>query len=70
MAKKIQKRKFSFEESSNIKKLKYNSSTQELTTKFQAGGKYLYKGVTQEEFDNILWADSVGKAHLEIIVKS
>lgn len=62
--------KWDFPDSSNIKELKYYPKSKRLRVKFKYGKHYEYQGVTKEELEQIINADSVGSTFNDIIVKS
>jgi len=49
-------------DSSNIKDMKYDEKTSELTVVFQGGGKYLYSNVPEWLYLEILNHDSIGSS--------
>jgi hypothetical protein len=59
-----------FPESSNIEKIVYYTKTNKLYTTFNNGSTYIYSEVTKEEVDQLINAESIGKMHLHLIVKS
>lgn len=59
-----------FPGSSNINKLVYRAKKQTLETTFKNGKTYRYSDVTEDEFKQLKEAESVGKAHNELIVKT
>ena len=49
-------------QSSNISYLDYNPDLQELKINFRSGHAYTYQNVSEEEYQSLLNADSVGEA--------
>lgn len=49
------------ENSSNVKKFRYQESTQRLEVEFLRGGVYAYSPVTPAEFEDLKAAESKGK---------
>lgn len=47
--------------SSTISHVGYDRSTHELRIRFTRGGEYLYKGVSEEEHQALMAAESIGK---------
>lgn len=48
-------------DSSNIAAVGYDADEMELQVKFKDGGLYSYAEVTQQEFNNLLNSESVGR---------
>ncbi|MBO0323184.1 KTSC domain-containing protein [Muricauda sp. CAU 1633] len=46
--------------SSNIESIGYEEQSQQVFVKFLKGGVYVYKGVPESEYQNLLVAPSVG----------
>lgn len=46
--------------SSNIVSIGYDKDANRLEVEFKSGGVYQYHGVTQEEYDSLMGADSIG----------
>ena len=55
--------------SSNIDAVAYDPPTSTLYVKFHASGWYAYKNVRQEDHDNLIAAESVGK-HFHAAIRS
>jgi KTSC domain len=53
--------------SSLINKIGYDPFTQILTVEFKRGEKFLYRGVSQEVYDDFMAAESIGKYFLTMI---
>lgn len=47
--------------SSNIVAIGYDAATQELEVEFRSGGIYRYSGVSQEQHEALIKAESIGK---------
>lgn len=58
------------EGSSRVAEIGYSRSKLTLQVKFQKGGIYNYTPVTQEQFDELMAAESVGKYLGENIIKN
>jgi KTSC domain len=54
-------------DSSNIKKIGYRHQTRELFVDFHSGAHYRFRGVSQQTFDNLMQADSIGSYFAEHI---
>jgi KTSC domain len=54
-------------ESSLIAAVGFDPFTQTLTVEFKRGGKYLYRGVSPEVYDDFLAAESIGEFFLSKI---
>jgi KTSC domain len=54
-------------ESSLIAAVGYDPFTHTLTVEFKRGGKYLYRGVSPEVYDDFMAAESIGKFFLSKI---
>jgi hypothetical protein len=72
MKKRIKKEVFETVEvqSSRIKEFRFYPRSKRLLTVFHKGGEYFYKGVTREEFDQIIKSDSIGKSFQSVILDS
>ena len=46
--------------SSNIESIGYDESSEQVFVRFLNGGTYAYKGVPKHEFENLLYATSLG----------
>jgi hypothetical protein len=59
-----------YPKSSRIKAIGYDPDEEELHVTFIKGGVYVYYEVPLETYNNLLWAESVGKAfQTEVIDK-
>ena len=48
-------------DSSNIKRIGYRHQTREMFIEFHSGAFYRYRGISQETFDTLMNADSIGE---------
>jgi hypothetical protein len=48
-------------ESSNVAAVGYDPQTKEMAVRFKSGSTYVYSGVSPEEHEALLSADSVGR---------
>lgn len=55
--------------SSNLKKVGYDSERTVLGVVFKSGSEYHYEGVSEDQFQDLLGAESVGK-HFNANIKS
>ncbi|MFD2098570.1 KTSC domain-containing protein [Flagellimonas iocasae] len=46
--------------SSNVESIGYDEQSQQVYVRFLNGGVYIYKGVPEQEYQNLLLAPSVG----------